>query len=223
MRELLGRKILLVEDDIELNETIVDFLKFKGFLIDSVTNGQDAIDFTYEKNYDLILLDVKLPQKNGFMTIKEIREFSNIPVIFITSLNSLDNIENGFNLGGDDYITKPFSLNELYLRINAIVKRVYQNNVKIKLKDNIVFDVLNLELFEKNKKIPLKQKELKLLDLFLKNRDKILSKQKIFQVIYEYNETYNEASLRTFITRLRKVLKSNKIETIKNIGYKFVS
>ena len=108
----MKRKILLVEDDIELNETICDFLQIKDFKVSSLTDGSEVVNLIYEKKFDLILLDVKLPNQNGFNIAKQIREFSEVPIVFITSLNSLENIENGFMLGGDDYLTKPFSLND---------------------------------------------------------------------------------------------------------------
>jgi DNA-binding response OmpR family regulator len=218
----MKRKILLIEDNIELNETICDFLQIKYFEVVSLFDGDEVQSIIYENNFDLILLDVKLPNQNGFDIAKQIREFSEIPIIFITSLNSLDDIENGFILGGDDYLTKPFALRELYLRIKAILKRLYNNNQKIFLKDNLCFDVESYTLFDNDKIVNLKQKELKLLDLFIKNKNKILTKEQILDKIYDYDEIVNENSLRTFIVRLRKVLKDNKIKTIKNIGYRFI-
>ncbi len=216
------KKILIVEDDVDLNTTVSKFLKLKSFECTSAFDGKTAIDMAYEHNYDLIILDVKLPFFNGFKVAKKIRENSNIPIIFLTSLNGEKDTEKGFLAGGDDYITKPFSLSELHLRIDAILRRMYKNESKIYIKQNIVFDSQNLTLYKDNKPLHLTQKELSLLILFLQNRDKILTRQEIFEAIYDYGEQENEASLRVFITKLRKIIGKEKIETMKNVGYRYV-
>ena len=215
-------KVLIVEDDIDLNSTIKKFLGIKNIECFSVFDGDEAINLVYEKQFDLIILDVKLPKINGFEVTKAIRKFSNIPIIFLTSLDSEIDIEKGFLSGGDDYIIKPFSLNELFLRIKAILKRVYKDEI-VKINDEVYFDTIKSVLIVNNQEINLSQKELKLLELFLKNQDKILSKEEIFNTIYDFDEESNEASLRVWINKFRKLFGKNKIQTIKNIGYKFVS
>ena len=214
-------KVLIVEDDIDLNSTIKKFLSIKGVECFSVFDGDEAINLAYEKQFDLIVLDVKLPKTNGFEVAKAIRKFSDIPIIFLTSLDSEIDIEKGFLSGGDDYIIKPFSLNELFLRIKAILKRVYKDEI-VKINDEIYFDTIKSALIVNNQEINLSQKELKLLELFLKNQDKILSKEEIFNTIYDFDEEPNDASLRVWINKFRKLFGKNKIQTIKNIGYKFV-
>jgi len=213
--------VLLVEDDIDLNSTIVKFLTLKGFAVDSVFDGQDAIEKIYEKQYSIILLDVKLPVYDGFEVAKKVREFSTVPIIFLTSLNSQNDIEKGFVSGADDYITKPFSLNELYLRINAIVKRLYHNEEKIIISKNIYFNPKDLILYIDNKAVELTVKETKLLALFLQNPNKVLTKDEIFDYLYEYDQLPNEASLRVFINKLRNLIGKEKIHTIKGVGYKY--
>jgi len=212
--------ILIVEDDKDLNETLYDFLNDK-FEVLRAYDGEEALNLAYEKNIDLIILDVKLPKLNGFEVAKEIRKFKTTPIIFLTSLDSDKDIEKGFLSGGDDYIKKPFSLKELLFRIEAILKRIYKAE-KIQIK-NFTFDMNNLELFNGTKKIHLKTKEAKLLKLFLNNPNQVLNKDIIFNELYEYDETPNENSLRTFIRNLRNILGSEVIETIKGVGYKFVS
>jgi len=219
----MHRKILLVEDDRELNETILDFLQLSGFDVESVFDGEEAINLAYEKSFDLILLDVKLPLVNGFDVAKEIRKTSNVPIIFITSLDAQIDVEKGFLSGADDYIKKPFALKELKLRIDAILRRMYGNSKVVNLGDDLTFNIESLELFKDGKKIHLKRKVAMLLNLFLQNRGKILTKDEIFKSLYEFNETPNESSLRTFIANLRSAIGSEKIETIKDVGYKFVS
>ena len=217
----MKRKILIVEDDIDLNETIREFLE-NFYNVDSVKDGEEALNKAYEKNYDVIILDVKLPKIDGFSVTKEIRKFSKTPIVFLTSLDSEKDVEKGFLSGGDDYIRKPFSLKELKLRIDAVFRRMYGNNEKIDLGDGFVFDVQNMQLLKNGKAVHLKAKVARLLDLFIRHKGEILSKEKIFDEIYDFNETPNVDSLRTFIKTLRNILGNDKIETIKEVGYRFV-
>jgi len=211
-------KILLVEDDFDLNETVKEFLE-NYYEVESVFEGVEAINRAYEKNFDLIILDVKLPKIDGFSVAKEIRRFKNTPIIFLTSLDSEKDVEKGFLSGGDDYIRKPFSLKELKLRIDAIIKRVYGGEV-VKIGE-FEFDLNNLELKKNGEVIHLKPKVAELLKFFIQNKGKILSKEEIFNYLYDFEEP-NEASLRTFINTLRHILGKDKIQTIKGVGYKFV-
>ncbi|GAB6045131.1 two-component system response regulator DccR [Caminibacter profundus] len=213
-------KVLLVEDDIDLNETIKEYLE-DFFEVTSVFDGEEAIKEAYEKNYDVIIFDVKLPKVDGFSAVKEIRKFKNTPIIFLTSLDSEKDVEEGFLSGGDDYIKKPFSLKELKYRIDAIIKRVYGDKSVVKLKNGFEFDLNNLELKKDSELIHLKPKVAELLKFFIQNRGKVVSKEKIFEYLYELEEP-NEMSLRTFINNLRNILGKESIETIKGIGYKFV-
>ncbi len=212
-------KILLVEDDIDLNETIKEFLE-NFYEVEVAFDGEEALNKAYEKQFDLIILDVKLPKLDGFEVAKRIREFSKVAIIFLTSLDSEKDIERGFLSGGDDYIRKPFLLKELKLRIDAILKRIYGGEL-VKIGD-FEFDLENLELKKENKVIHLKPKVAKLLKFFIQNRGKVLSKGEILEYLYEFYEEANEASLRTFINILRHILGKECIKTIKGIGYKFV-
>ena len=211
-------RILIVEDDIDLNDTLKEFLE-NFYEVDRVFDGEEALKKAYEENFDLIILDVKLPKIDGFEVAKEIRRFKKTPIIFLTSLDGEKDIERGFLSGGDDYIRKPFSLKELKLRIDAILKRVYGGEV-VKIGD-FEFDLGSLELKKDNKIIHLKPKEAKLLKFFIQNRGKILSKEEIFEYLYDFEEP-NEYSLRTFINTLRKILGKDRIKTLKGVGYKFL-
>ncbi len=212
-------KILLVEDDFDLNETIKEFLE-NFYDIDIAFDGEEALKKAYEEKFDLIILDVKLPKLNGFEVAKEIRKFSKIPIIFLTSLDGEKDIEKGFLSGGDDYIRKPFSLKELKLRIDAVLKRLYGGKT-VKIRD-FEFDIDNMELKKEDETIHLKPKVAELLKFFIQNRNKVLCKEEIFDYLYDFSEEPNETSLRTFINTLRNILGKKCIETIKGIGYKFV-
>ncbi len=216
------KKILIIEDDKDLNSTVTKFLEMKSFECESVYDGEVALSMVYENRYDLILLDVKLPSMDGFTVAQEIRSFSTIPIIFLTSLSGQKDIEKGFLGGGDDYLVKPFSLNELCLRINAVLKRIYKNETSITIAKDIYFNTDTDTLFKNGKSIHLTQKEMQLLSLFLQNPNKVFTREEIFEHLYAYGDEPNAASLRVFVNTLRKIIGKEKIETIKNIGYRYV-
>ncbi len=219
----MKQRVLLVEDDIELNHTITEFLIMSNFDVVSAYDGDEALNAMYESNFDVVLLDIKLPKMNGFDVAKEIRRSFSTPIIFITSLDGETNVVKAFLNGGDDYIRKPFSLKELKVRIDAILRRVYgSKDSVVKVSNGIEFDLEKLELYKNGERVKLKTKELKLLKLFLQNKGRVLSKGVIFDNIYDYYEEPNEYSLRTFINNLRRVIGKDKIETVKNTGYRYV-
>ena len=220
----MQNSILLLEDDLQLNDTIKQFLELKGYEVFSAYDGFQAENICYEKHIDLMLLDVKVPKINGFEFLKNLRESGkDTPAIFITSLNSVDDVTKGFDLGADDYIRKPFALKELLVRVESILKRAYgSRDSKIELSDGLVFDIKELRLTKDSKKIPLKTKELKLLALFLQNPNELIDYEKINSALWDYDEVSSSGSLRAYIKRLREVVGKDKIETVKNIGYRFV-
>jgi len=216
--------LLLLEDDLQLSDTVKQFLQLKGYEVLCVYDGLQAQDITYEKHIDLMLLDVKVPHMNGFEFLKQMRsEGKEIPAIFITSLNSVEDVEKGFTLGCDDYIRKPFALKELLVRIEALLKRSYgTHDEKVKIDNGLYFDTKELLLTKENERVPLKTKELKLLALFLQHPNELLTYEKIFETLWDYDEAPSGGSLRTYIKTLRSAIGKEKIETIKNIGYRFV-
>ncbi len=220
----MRQTILLLEDDLQLSDTIKQFLTIKGYDVVCAYDGYDAQELMYEKHIDLMLLDVKVPRLNGFEFLKEFRKERNeTPAIFITSLNSVEDVEKGFMIGCDDYIRKPFALKELLVRVESLLKRSFGTHERtIELFDGFVFDLKKLILNKNTQKIPLKTKELKLLALFLQHRGDLLRYDKIYQALWEYDEEPSSGSLRAYIKRLRAVLGRDSIETVKNIGYRFV-
>ena len=218
------KRILLLEDDVTLNDTITEYLEEEGYDVDSVENGEEAMDKIYENSYDLLLLDVKVPMINGFDLLKEVRSNNNTtPAIFITSLDSIDDLSEGYESGCDDYIRKPFALKELSMRMTTILKRdfFHTNNEKIAIDENIEYDVDGNILYVNGEEVTLNKKESKLLKLFLQNQNQILSHERIYDAVWDYDENASEASLRTYIKNLRKVLGKEKIVSIKKQGYKF--
>ncbi len=220
----MSQTLLLLEDDLQLSDTVKQFLEFKGYTVHCAYDGLQAQEIVYEKRIDLMLLDVKVPLLNGFDFLKNLRkEGKEIPAIFITSLNSVDDVEKGFEVGCDDYIRKPFSLKELLVRIESLLKRSFGSyDEKIDLGEGLVFDIKELLLTQHNQRMPLKTKELKLLSLFLQNANELITYEKINEALWEYDEEPSAGSLRTYIKTLRSSIGKETIETIKNVGYRFV-
>jgi len=217
-------KLLLLEDDLTLSETVVDYFEEEGFDVTAVYDGDEANDVIYENKFDLFLLDVNVPSLNGFDLLKQVREDGNTtPAIFITSLNSMNSLEEGFESGCDDYIRKPFELKELLLRVQTIIKREFSKNKEtvIQIDENISFDTNTNELLKDGEIIQLNFKEQKLLKFFLQNRDELLIHDRIYDYVWDYDEQYSDNSLRTYIKNLRKVLGKERIVSLKKLGYRF--
>ena len=222
---MMKKSILLLEDDEILNETITEYLEDNGFDVTTVNDGYDAYDKIYENSYDLLLLDVKVPSIGGFDMLKELRDKGvTTAAIFITSLNSIEDLTKGYDSGCDDYIKKPFELKELLIRVEALLKRDFYHtqNSKVVICDNIEYDIDANILFVNNKEHSLNNKETKLLKLFLQNSNQVLPHEMIYGSLWDYDETYSESALRTYIKNLRKLLGKEKIVSLKKQGYKFI-
>ncbi|RXJ70057.1 two-component system response regulator [Halarcobacter ebronensis] len=219
-------RILLLEDELTLSETIIEYLEEQGYEVSSVYDGSEAQELIYEKKFDLFLFDVNVPNINGFELLKSLREEGNFtPAIFITSLNSMESLEKGFESGCDDYIRKPFELKELLLRIQTVIKREFSKNREtlIDIDDNITFNSVTNELRKDGELVQLNFKEQKLLKFFLQNSNELLTHERIYDNIWDYDEQYSDNSLRTYIKNLRKVLGKEKIVSLKKFGYRFNS
>ncbi|WP_159517672.1 response regulator transcription factor [Sunxiuqinia indica] len=228
--ELTGKKILLVEDDKTLNFIIRDNLEEAGYDVKATENGEEAWDVFQKKQFDLCLFDVMLPKLDGFSLAKKVREKDvSIPVIFLTAKSMTEDKINGFTLGGDDYITKPFSMEELLLRIKVFLKRSHTEEVE---KDELSsckvghFDFLfdNLTLQHGDEKRTLTYKEAELLRYFCENSNTVLSRSDILKNVWGSDDYYLGRSLDVFISRLRKYLKSDpdiKIINLHGIGFRF--
>ena len=218
------KKILLLEDDVNLSETVEEFLLEEGFEVESVYDGASAEDCIYEKSYDLLLLDVNVPSPNGFELLKSSREAGKTtPAIFITSLNSTSDLSKGFESGCDDYIRKPFALKELLIRINNIVKRNFYHNENetMPIDKDLSYDVQADELLDKGVRVSLHNKEKLLLKLFLQHNNEQISHEVINEHLWSFDEESSDTALRTYIKNLRKIVGKDRIVSIKRYGYKF--
>lgn len=223
-REKMKASLLLLEDDQQLSDTIKQFLTYYGYTVYCAYDALRAQEIVYEKQIDLMLLDIRVPHQNGFDFLQTLRA-NNVqtPAVFITSLNSVEDVTRGFDSGCDDYLRKPFALKELLVRIESLLKRRYSTHEnKIALGDGFVFDIKEHLLTKDNQRVPLKTKETKLLALFLEYPDQLLSYEKIFEYLWAYDEEPSAGSLRAYVKTVRTFLGKENIETIKNTGYRFV-
>ncbi len=217
-------RIFLLEDDTNLSDTVTEFLEDEGFEVEAAYSGDEAEEKLYEKRYDLLLLDVNVPGMNGFELLKAARSDGvDTPAIFITSLDTLENLEEGYESGADDYIRKPFALKELLLRMESLLKRKFshKNNPKIEIAPGVTFDSVGGTLYINEEPASLQPKELALLKLFLSKPDEVIGHDAIYEHLWSYDETPSESSLRTYIKNLRKIIGKDKIVSIKRYGYRY--
>ena len=218
-------KILLIEDDIDLAKETALALQKWGFKVYLIDNFENIIEEFIEKKPEVVLLDVNLPLYNGFYWCEKIREISKTPIIFLSSRDSDMDLIMGINNGGDDYITKPFSIDVLVTKINAIIRRVYNynksNNI-LSYKD-LMFDVEKGIIKYNDKSIELTKNEIKIFTLLLKNKDKVVSRESLMMSLWDSDEFVTDNALTVNINRLRSKVKDlgidDFIKTKKGIGY----
>jgi len=213
-------KILLLEDDVILQEIIEEFLVENGYDVDSYFDGGKALDAIISGTYDMLLLDVNVPSIDGFEILSYLREIGNtIPVIYITSLSSIADLKKGFDLGADDYLKKPFELEELNARIEHVV-RLHR------LQEEIEFDGMRFipkahQIYIDDKVVEMRQKEAQVLEYFIRNTGKIISCDEIIENVWDDEHIPAHATIRTYIKNLRKMFNKEYFDNIKGEGYRF--
>ena len=218
-------QILLVEDDETLSELISEYLSEQGYDVTVRADAKAALDTAYERNFDILILDVKLPKGDGFSLLRELRRLGDdTPAIFTTSLNALQDLEIGYKSGCDDYLKKPYELKELLLRIQILIKRKFShvNDEFIELNGGYKFYPSSKTLRQNGQIINLSNKESELLALFLENKNALLSKETIFEKIWNYGEEPSELSLRVYVKNLRRILGKDAIINRRGDGYIYV-
>jgi DNA-binding response OmpR family regulator len=216
-------KILLLEDDLILSEIITEHLEYYNYEVTPLYNGVEAENLLFEEKFDLLLLDVNVPLLNGFELLKSLRTSgNNTPTIFITSMNSSTDVLEGFELGANDYLKKPFEMIELKARIENI-KRHFKidDNRLLQISDKISYDFEKYILFLENKEEKISKKEGEFLAYFLHNREKVISSDELMVNIWSYDTAPTSATIRTYIKTLRKYLGEERITTIRGVGYVF--
>jgi DNA-binding response OmpR family regulator len=215
-------KILLLEDDLILNEIIKEFLDSLDYEVTTVFDGLKASEAIYDEHFDLLILDVNVPNMNGFEFLKSLRD-NNIttPAIFITSLNTVEDIEEGFKSGADDYLKKPFELKELELRINNIKRLLHLEKDELTIGENIKFNTKLNYIEYDTIKIKLPLKEAQILKYLLTKTNRYVSQDELSSNIWSYEDSPTSSTIRTYIKNIRKVIGEEFIETIKGVGYRF--
>ena len=217
--------ILVVDDEQEMRNLIALHLQQSGFDVVQAENGNDAIKIVRSSNIDLVLLDVMMPNKDGFQVCQELREFTSIPIVFLTALDAKDDLVKGLKLGGDDYVVKPFTAIELTARIDAILRRsLGVPKTGTITKGVLVNDPAARQLLSGGKKITLTLKEYELIYLFMKNEGKVFSREQLLERLwgleYEGGTRTVDTHIKTLRLKLGKVA-GKYIETVWGIGYRF--
>ena len=216
-------KILLVEDDLSLSNSIFDFLDDFADVM-QVFDGEEGLYEAESGVYDLILLDLMLPEKGGFQVLKELREQGiTTPVLIMTAKESLDDKGHGFELGADDYLTKPFSLEELKMRIQALLKRSGKFNDNTLSYHELTADTSTNTTTVNGEKVELLGKEFDLLVYFLQNQNVILPKSQIFDRIWGFDSDTTISVVEVYVSKIRKKLKgtsfAKNLQTLRSVGY----
>jgi DNA-binding response OmpR family regulator len=227
-------KILLVEDDPNLSLVLEDYLEMMGYKVVSSENGEEGLIAFKKEHFDLCIFDVMMPKKDGFTLTEDIRKMNkDVPVIFLTAKSFKEDRIKGFQVGCDDYITKPFSTEELNYRIKAILRRTTSSKSQ-KSSDNEVifkfgiftFDSVNMILTSPGKELHLTRKESELLKVLCQNRNQLLTRENALKSVWGDDDYFIGRSMDVFITKLRKYLKDDPSVMIANVhgtGFKFVA
>ena len=216
-------KILVLEDDELFASTVEDFLSDEGFEVDIAFDGEECLELNFKKNYDLYIFDINVPKINGLELLEHLRTSGDdTPSIFLTSYKDKDTLQTAFLNGCDDYLKKPADLDELLLRVKALLKRNKKQFDIIRLSKTLTFNALNKRVYDENEDdLNLPIKVLDLLELFVENRGEIVTKEMIISKLWATNEEYSEGSIRVYINQIKKLFENKEvILNIKGVGYK---
>jgi len=220
-------RILVAEDETSLNDLLQDALRMNGYETISAKHGLEALRLIREEKPDLVILDINMPQLDGFGVIEKLRnENNNVPVIVLTARDQKDDKSIGFGLGADDFVTKPFGLEELLMRVTAVLRRSKNTPTSgnILVNGDISLDILNYRVSVKDKVIETSPTEFKLLLYLMENMGRVLTREQILSAVWGLDFATDGAVLDTYISYLRKKLGENaNIRTVRGIGYQIES
>ena len=210
--------ILVVEDDALLQDLVCRFLRKEGWLADACANGDDALELIYDNNYHLIILDIMLPGMNGYELLSEIRKINDTPVLMMTALSDDDNQLHAFNNHADDYVTKPFAMQILIKRSEALLRRSGALKKEIHAGRLVLFPEAFGAEYD-GQRISLTPREFEILDLFARNAGKIIAHETLLTRIWGYDFSGNEGIIHASVKKLRDKLPCDIIRTVKGVGY----
>ena len=214
--------ILIVDDEELIRDVIREYLVLDGFIVEEAKDGREAVNMALEKDYDLIIMDIMMPHKDGYQACKEIKEMKDVPFIFLSARSDEYDKLLGFDMGVDDYVTKPFSPKELVARVKAVIKR--SNGLKNVYKiSGLVLDDQAHDVFIDDEKIYLTPKEYDLLKYFILNKNVALSREQLLTNVWGYDFFGDDRTIDTHVKTLRNNLKGYRdlITTVRGVGYKF--
>lgn len=216
------KKILIVEDEKEIRNILKVYLLTAGYEVTEAADGEEAMKIFYEKPFDLVVLDIMLPKKDGWSICREIKEYSSVPVIIITARDNENDEVFGFEIGADDYITKPFSNKVFLARVKTVLKNktIINNSNEIEVGKLKINDVSH-NVIKEGKNLDLAPKEYEILMYFIKNKNIALSREKMLTEIWGYGFVGNDRTIDVHIKNLRKKIGGEYIKTIRSVGYKF--
>ena len=217
-------RILVVEDEVNLNDIIVKKLKLEHYGVDSCFDGEEALDYIFSVEYDVILLDIMLPKLNGFEVLKKIRSRNiKTPVLLLTARDGIEDRVQGLDFGADDYLIKPFAFDELLARIRVLLRRNTNNASNVFTIANLSVNCDSHEVYRDKIPIKLSTREFTILEYMIRNKEKVLPREKIEQHIWDYNYEGGTNVVDVYIRYLRKKIDDNfspkLIHTIRGIGY----
>ena len=221
--------ILIVDDEIYIRELIAKYAKHEQYETTLASNGKEALELVKENQYDVVIMDIMMPVLDGFSAVKEIRKFSSVPVIMLSARSEEYDKLYGFDLGIDDYVTKPFSPKELLMRIKAVTNRFNRaKEIEIKEKSVFIYKSLNIDfsarqVFIDKQEIELTHKEYELLRLLVENVNNAVTREQLVNDIWESNISAFDRTLDTHVKSLSKKIGiySDNIITIRRVGYRF--
>ncbi|MEW9094348.1 MAG: response regulator transcription factor [Clostridiaceae bacterium] len=219
--------ILIIDDEVKIIEVVKLYLENEGYTVIQATSGIEALKKQSEFNPDLLILDLMLPDISGENVCERIREKSEVPIIMLTAKSSEDSILNGYSIGSDDYITKPFSPKQLVAKVNAVLKRVKGNQGEnLIFNDELIIDIVNKKVEYNNKEIVLTASEYKILSILARNPNRVFSREELMDYINRDNICIYDRIIDTHIKNIRAKLDQDSknptyIKTIRGMGYRF--
>ena len=216
-------KLLIVDDETKIQLVLKEYANYEGYETDLCSNGLEAISMAKENDYDLIIMDVMMPGLDGFSAVKEIKKFKDIPVLMLSARSEEYDKLHGFEIGIDDYVTKPFSPKEVMLRVNAITRRS-KKKVNMKKYGGLEIDIPGRNVFVDGKKIDLTPREYELLFYLVDNEGIVVTREQLLSNVWGYDFFGDDRTIDTHIKMLRANLGKYRdmISTIRGVGYKFV-